>query len=105
MRTSMRCFPKRICESDWRVWARKSWPAPRASLPTTSRAKFRSGRKWCAIPALGPSELEDIEAGVAIADVHEPALVHVHVVGLRRCLAGRRLGNEVADFLRRRRIG
>src|SRR5438876_7108440 len=49
-------------------------------------------------------EFEDVEAGIAIHDIDEPAAVDVHVVGLRRGLAGGGLGDVPADFLRRRRI-
>ena len=59
-------------------------------------------RPGCRISAL---ELEDVEAGVTIDDVHQSAVIHVNVVRLRRVFTRRRLGNEPADLLRRAWIG
>src|SRR5258708_233822 len=50
-------------------------------------------------------ELQNVEAGVAVDEVDEPTLIHIHVVGLRRGLASGGLGDVPAHFLRRERIG
>src|SRR5882672_11903687 len=68
-------------------------------------AKARSRGKQENFSQISLLELEDVEARVAVDDVDQPAAVDVDVVGLRAGLAGGGLGDEVADFLRRRRIG
>ena len=50
-------------------------------------------------------ELEYVETRVAVDDIDQSAFVDVDIVGLRRDFACRRFRDEVADFLRRRRIG
>src|SRR5436305_4009489 len=75
--------------------------ASAAPLPATSNAATS-----CFIFAsLCLVEFEDVEAGIAVDDVDEPTLVDIHIIGLRRGLAGRGLGDEPAGFLRRHRIG
>ena len=70
--------------------------APRRGERSASRVRRRAHRSL---------ELQNVEPRVAVREVDQPALVHVDVVRLRRGLAGGGLGDEPADFLRRRRVG
>src|SRR5438270_123101 len=76
---------------------------PMAAMAAASKARFMSSPPRCRY--LAGIELQNVEAGIAIDDVHEPAFIDVDIVGLRRRLARRRLRNEPADFAWRRRIG
>ena len=102
----------------WARSARRSSAAPRGNSPITSSAKSRNGRRssrtracgWSdkreGIPCLARAvELEYVEPGSAVDEINHAARVDVHIVGLRTRLTMQGLGNEVADFLRRRRIG
>src|SRR5687767_10019551 len=85
---------------------RRSTPG-RARLPGLSLPDaLCSGWIWpmSYFRRLAALELQDVEPVVAIAEIDEAALVHVHVVALRTGLAGRRLGNVVACFARRRGV-
>ena len=48
---------------------------------------------------------EDVKPHLAVYNIYQPAIIHVHIVGLRVGLAGDGLGDEEADLLRLRRIG
>src|SRR4051812_30488747 len=70
--------------------------------PTAPTRRVRCERTTCqrcvsdARCRLSPVELDDIETRVAIDDVNEAALVHVHVVRLRRDFPCGRFGYEPA---------
>src|SRR5665213_1774354 len=53
----------------------------------------------------GAVELQHVETDVAVDDINQPAVVEHDVVALRRGTAADRIGNEIANFAWRHRIG
>ena len=102
------------CFISTRSRARRSAPMPRRSIAAgdsrrnPSRASrnpaFKQIRPLSQGRRLSPShlEFEHVKADVAVDDVNQPTLVEHHIVALRRGTAADRLGNEKADFARRR---
>src|SRR5690348_5158665 len=70
-----------------------------------------SPARCCAAGTLSPpggeglNQLDHVEAARLVDDIEQAARVLRDVVGLRRVMAFAGLGNEIAAFLRMRRVG
>src|SRR5262245_62650288 len=88
---------------------------PRTSSGSTARRSARTSARLCEPSATGSTdppaeresagELQDVESLVPVDDVDEAASIDVDVIRLRRGLARRGLGDEVAGLARGERVG